>query len=85
VLVKALRAAHALLGRDASGSPVLEVAPATTYHRRLVRLAFLAPDLQRAILSGRQPQGLALAALMDAQLPLLWTEQARAFGATTPG
>ena len=85
VLVKALRAAHAMLGRDVSGWPILEVAPASTYHRRLVRLAFLAPDLQRAILSGRQPPGLTLGALMDAPMPLLWTDQASAFGATTPG
>ena len=84
VLVKALRSAHAMLGRDTSGNPVLEGAPASTYQRRLLRLAFLAPELQRAILSGRQPAGLTLAALMEAQLPLLWTEQAGAFEAATP-
>ena len=47
-------------GGTRSGSPVLEGAPASTYHRRLLRLAFLAPELQRAILSGRQPAGLTL-------------------------
>ena len=73
-----------MLGRDASGNPVLEATPASTYHRRLLRLAFLAPELQRAILSGRQPAGLTLAALIDARLPLLWTEQAGAFEAATP-
>jgi site-specific DNA recombinase len=84
VLVKALRAAHAMLGRDAAGHPVLAGAPASTYHRRLLRLAFLAPELQRAIFSGRQPVGMTLAALMDARLPLLWTEQIDAFEAAGP-
>ena len=56
VLIKALRAAHAMLGRDA-GEPMLEAIPASPYHRRLLRLAFLAPELQRAILAGRQPPG----------------------------
>jgi hypothetical protein len=76
-LVKALRAAHFMLDRDASGEPILAVAPTSTYHRRLVRLAFLAPDLQRAILAGRQPPGMTLADLMDKPLALLWSEQAR--------
>jgi hypothetical protein len=34
-----------------------------------VRLALLAPELQRAILAGRQRQGLTLAALLDAPDP----------------
>ena len=55
VLIKALRAAHAMLARDAGGEPMLEAIPASPYHRRLLRLAFLAPALQRAILAGRQP------------------------------
>ncbi|HMQ95239.1 MAG TPA: hypothetical protein PKA33_18895 [Amaricoccus sp.] len=77
VLVRVLRAAHAMLDRDAAGDPLLAVAPASTYHRRLVRLAFLAPDLQRAILTGRQPPGMTLASLMDVPLPLLWSAQKR--------
>ena len=59
VLVKALRSAHALIGRDATGGPVIDAIPASPYHRKLMRLAFLAPDLQRAILAGRQPPGSA--------------------------
>ena len=85
VLIRALRAAHALVGRDPAGNPVLEAIPASPYHRRLVRLAFLAPDLQRAILSGRQPTGLTLAHLMEGRLPLLWTEQARVLDGAMPG
>jgi DNA invertase Pin-like site-specific DNA recombinase len=76
VLIKALRAAHAMLGTDAAGLPTLDAAPASPYRRRLVRLAFLAPDLQRAILAGQQPPGLTLESLMHAPMPLLWSEQA---------
>ena len=65
-LIKALRSAHAMLERDASGRPVLTTIPTSPYHRRLVRLAFLAPDLQRAILTGRQPPELTLAQLLQA-------------------
>ncbi|WP_104020205.1 hypothetical protein [Roseovarius nitratireducens] len=61
--------------------PTLAAAPASPYRRRLIRLAFLAPDLQDAILGGRQPCEMALAALMDADLPLSWSEQRRRFGA----
>jgi hypothetical protein len=62
-----------------------DVAPASTYDRSLVRLAFLAPELQRAILTGRQPPGLTLRALMDAPIPLLWTEQAGLFDTAIRG
>jgi hypothetical protein len=41
-----------------------------------VQLAFLAPDLQRAILAGEQPPGLTLERLVRAQVPMLWSEQA---------
>lgn len=76
-LVKALRAVHAMVGRDAAGLPVLAAAPETPWRRRLVRLAFLAPALQRAILDGTQPPDLTLADLMNAPLALLWSEQAQ--------
>ena len=75
VLVKALRAAHAMIGRDASGLPILDTAPSSPYDRRLLRLAFLAPSLQRAILAGEQPPGLTLKKLLHRSLPLAWSEQ----------
>ena len=81
VLIKALRTAHAMLGADHAGLPVLKAAPASSYPRRLVRLAFLAPDLQRAILAGRQPPGLTLAQLLRTPIPSLWSEQATWFEA----
>ena len=68
-----------MLGQDAGGEPVIEAIPASPYHRRLLRLAYLAPDLQRAILAGRQPRGLTLRHLLDQRPPLLWSEQTLAF------
>jgi site-specific DNA recombinase len=85
VLIRALRAAHAMLARDAGGEPMLEAIPASPYHRRLLRLAFLAPELQRAILAGRQPVGLTLKQLLEQRPPLLWTEQVRVFGCGDAG
>ena len=55
---------------------MLEAIPASPYRRRLLRLAFLAPELQRAILAGRQPPGLTLKKLLEQRLPLLWSDQA---------
>jgi site-specific DNA recombinase len=80
-LISALRRAHALLARDRSGLPWLEDAPSSPYRRRLIRLAFLAPDLQQAILEGRQPAGLRLARLMEEPLPSCWARQRSLFGA----
>ncbi len=82
VLIAALREARAMLRADPRGLPVIDEAPGNTYRRRLLRLAFLAPDLQRAILDGRQPQGLTLSKLMELDLPLDWDEQARVVAET---
>ena len=79
VLVAALRAAHRMVSRDTRGRPRLDASPDTSHRRRLVRLAFLAPDLQRAILSGEQPENLTLAFLMEGDIPLTWTAQRRMF------
>ncbi|WP_426011254.1 recombinase family protein [Caulobacter sp. DWR2-3-1b2] len=50
-----------------------------SYMRRLARLAFLAPDIQRAILDGRQPAGLTARALADQHIPLAWADQRQLF------
>jgi DNA invertase Pin-like site-specific DNA recombinase len=83
-LIRALRQAHALVDRDRTGLPTLDTAPDTPYRNQLVRLAFLAPDLQQAILAGRQPQGLTLARLLDGRMPFLWQEQREMFGEIVP-
>ncbi len=76
-LIKALRRAHGLLAHDRGGMPIVDAAPSSPYLRRLMRLAFLAPDIQRDILDGRQPRSLNLEALMAMELPLDWSAQRR--------
>ena len=52
-----------------------------SYFTRLLRLAFLSPDVTKAILEGRHPPGLTAAKLMRAsRLPLNWKEQRAALG-----
>src|SRR5947208_1185358 len=52
-----------------------------SYFSRVLRLAYLAPDITLAILEGRQPPGLTFAKLTaDADLPLAWPEQRKALG-----
>jgi len=51
------------------------------YVRRLTRLAFLAPRIVEAIAAGHQPPELTAKALTERiELPLLWSDQARAVG-----
>ena len=54
-----------------------------SYYSRVVRLSYLAPDITRAILEGRQPPGLTAARLIEhSGLPLAWPEQRAALGFT---
>lgn len=82
-LIRALRSAHAMLERGPKNGPVLQTAPTSPWKRNLVRLAFLAPDIQQIILEGRQPDPLTLALLMKEEIPLLWSDQRRKFGVDT--
>jgi DNA invertase Pin-like site-specific DNA recombinase len=61
------------------------VAPSDFYARRTLPLGFLAPDIQRAILQGRQPADLNMQRILDAGVPLSWEEQRRSFGFPTAG
>jgi site-specific DNA recombinase len=86
VLTKGLVSAHGLLaqigvriGTRDPGSPDARGA-STGYERRLAALAFLAPDLQAAIVAGRQPAGLKLQHLLGADLPLAWADQRKVLG-----
>jgi len=45
------------------------------YISRILRTAFLAPDLKASILQGRQPPALTLQAVMTGDLPLDWQVQ----------
>jgi hypothetical protein len=50
---------------------------------RLLRLALLAPDIQEAIVEGRQAKGMQLEELTRA-MPAEWEEQQRLVGGATP-
>lgn len=79
IMIGALRRAHSLIKLDHQRLPILLTAQATLYERRLVRLAFLAPDLQTAILEGRQPAHLNLEQLIERPLPIDWGKQRAIF------
>lgn len=49
------------------------------YVRRMLRLAFLAPDIVEVIAEGRQPRALTLQRLLN-PIPLAWAEQRRYLG-----
>ena len=52
-----------------------------SYVALLLRLTFLAPDITRAILEGRQPGTFTAQKLVTySGLPLAWPEQRRALG-----
>ena len=82
-LVAALRSAHRKL-EALNVSPLCSLgqlshaaAPDTAYDRRVSQLAFLAPELQLAILEGRQPPALTLKTFVEQTIPLRWDEQRR--------
>jgi len=80
-MIRALRAAHLMTSRGVDGVPMLEIGPPSPYLRRIVRLAFLAPDLQTMILQGRQPPGLTLEQLTRGDIPFGWSDQRAIFAA----
>ena len=86
VLVRALKVGHAALKTaglplEAKTEALIEgTAPPNAHDRKLCLLAFLAPDIQSAILDGRQPANLTLEQLTSEDLPLDWAAQRRALG-----
>jgi hypothetical protein len=86
-LVRLIARAHALKEKliSGGGASLREVAKCegveNSYFTRIVRLSFLAPDITKAILDGRQPPGLTASRLMrDTRFPLDWKEQRKALG-----
>ena len=82
VLVRLLLRAHAIRARllEEPSLPLKEIAAeegiSSSYVTRLLRLAFLAPDIVTAILNGRHPPQLTANRLMDdTRLPLDWVAQ----------
>jgi DNA invertase Pin-like site-specific DNA recombinase len=78
-LINGLRKAHSMLTRQ-RGLPCMDMAPVSKYERDLLRLAFLAPEIQRDILSGRQPPTLTLEKLKRLPIPLSWEKQRSVLG-----
>jgi DNA invertase Pin-like site-specific DNA recombinase len=78
-LIAALRKAHRLTARE-NGMPTVRTAPESPYERKILRLAFLAPDLQRDIIAGLHPPQLNLEQFMKTEVPLAWAEQRIALG-----
>jgi site-specific DNA recombinase len=77
VLIQGLRTAHRMVQRDRSGLPLLDAMPQSRYAVRLLRLAFLSPNIQRSIFAGRQPQRLRLEDLVRCHIPHCWKAQER--------
>jgi DNA invertase Pin-like site-specific DNA recombinase len=81
VLLKALVRAEAwkraLVSGEASTLQAIaaEEGVQAAYAARLLRLAFLAPELKRAILDGRQSACLTLQRVMERGLPTRWADQ----------
>ncbi|WP_305595108.1 recombinase family protein [Phenylobacterium sp.] len=86
VLIRGLRQAHRLAAamgwRCSDGTIDLHGAraPKSAYDRKLSRLAFLAPEIQRLILEGRQPIGTNLEMLVHVAFPTSWAAQRERLG-----
>lgn len=78
-LIAALRKAHSMLDRH-RGLPSMEAAPVSPYDRVILRLALLAPDIQQAILAGRQPPEFNLERFKKITVPLAWSKQRKLLG-----
>jgi hypothetical protein len=86
-LIKLIVRAHLFKARllQSAGGKFAELARREklnrSYYSRVVRLTYLAPDITRAILEGRQPPGVTAAMLLEhSDLPLAWPEQRKALG-----
>lgn len=78
-LIRTLASAHRWTAALRSGTPLGEIARreghAESYIRTRAQLAFLAPSIQTAILSGTLPPHITTKRLIASLLPLDWTEQ----------
>jgi DNA invertase Pin-like site-specific DNA recombinase len=85
-LVRALTRAHALVRiADARPGTTIEAIAAVegttpAYVRRLIRFAYLAPDIQQAIIDGRLPMNISLEKLMRGPIPNAWSRQRELIG-----
>lgn len=85
-LLQGLKRAHRVL-QDHHASPVTPAEANRdargiddSYLRSIAGLGFLAPDIQAAIVRGRQPAGLTLETLQSMKLPIAWADQRALLG-----
>jgi site-specific DNA recombinase len=89
-LLRAVARAHCWFDDLVSGRSMVEIAKCNgvgkQYVSRLVRLAFLAPEMVERIAAGRQPPELTAQALRTGRfdIPADWAAQKRAFGFAQP-
>ncbi|MFY0690455.1 MAG: hypothetical protein JXR14_00880 [Paracoccaceae bacterium] len=69
---------------DQPASSLTDIAAATSHSESYVRtraqLAFLAPEIQKEILEGRQPPDLTLERIVRKPIPLEWDAQVKLYG-----
>ncbi len=88
-LIKAVAKAHTWNRKLIAGkarsirSLARDVGVTNRYVRKLLPLAFLAPDIIDAILDGRQPRDLSLETLAYTSIPRRWADQRKMFGFPT--
>lgn len=88
-LIKAVAKAHTwnqkLIAGEARSVRALarDASVTNRYVRKLLPLAFLAPDIIEAILDGRQPRDLSLETLAYTSIPRRWEDQRKQFGFPT--
>ncbi|WP_269514028.1 recombinase family protein [Brevundimonas subvibrioides] len=82
-LIRAESWKRRILGGEVESLTVIAKAEGVTpeYARRMIRPAYLAPDLKASILDGRQPTGLTLEAITKTEMPLDWNDQRRLYAA----
>ena len=83
LLIRARRFNARLLGSERAPFAALakHEGVSRSYFTRVVRLSYLAPDITRAILDGRQPRDLTADRLLaHSRLPLAWHEQRTLLG-----
>lgn len=85
-LINALKLAHEIKEQYLGSSPhsLTEIAASMNTNKRQIwrnlKMAFLAPDIQLAILSGTQPPILCIQDLLGTQMSIDWNQQRTALG-----
>ena len=85
-MINSLKLAHEIKAQylGQASQSLTDVAKIMNMNKRQVwrnlKIAFLAPDMQLAILSGTQPKGLCLQDMLDAHISIDWSQQRKTLG-----